>query len=72
MGIVCSTDDADGAGTRHTDAAAAHTAMAERNEAARLKAIEDRAVREAMRQSARAASQETIDNEGVFGSRSDV
>ena len=72
MGIVCSTDDADDSGTRANNPATNRMAMAERNEAARLKAIEDRAVREAMRQSARVASQETIDNEGIFGSGSDV
>ena len=78
MGIVCSTDDADtGQKNNPTNpynfpATENATTMEERNKTARLKRIEERAMKEAMRQSARAASQETVDNEGVFESSSDV
>jgi hypothetical protein len=46
--------------------------MEQRNEVARLQRIEDRALREAMRASARTASQENIDNKDVFATSSDV
>ena len=76
MGIVCSTDDTTNDTTK--DAAnpynfpAETTTMEERNEAARLQRMEDRAMKEAMRASAQQQQQETIDNENVFVSSSDV
>ena len=76
MGIVCSTDDTTNDTTK--DAAnpynfpAKTTTMEERNEAARLQRMEDRAMKEAMRASAQQQQQETIDNENVFVSSSDV
>ena len=76
MGIVCSTDDTTNDTTK--DAAnpynfpAKTTTMEERNEAARLQRMEDRAMKEAMRASAQQQQQETIDNANVFVSSSDV
>ena len=76
MGIVCSTDDTTNDTTK--DAAnpynfpAETTTMEERNEAARLQRMEDRAMKEAMRASAQQQQQETIDNANVFVSSSDV
>ena len=46
--------------------------MEERNRKADLQRMEDRALKEAMRQSARTASQENIDNRDVFASETDV
>ena len=74
MGIVCSTDDTTNDTTK--DAANPYNfptpTMEERNEAARLQRMEDRAMKEAMRASAQQQQQETIDNENVFVSSSDV
>ena len=80
MGIVCSTDDtaadAKAPSNPYGFPSAAHpndqTIMEQRNEVARLQRIEDRALREAMRASARTASQENIDNKDVFATSSDV
>ena len=85
MGIVCSTDDTDNSTTTSTAAAPNNPygapaatderqAMEERNEAARIQRLEDRALKEAMKQSARATSQENITNmnDDVFVSSSDV
>jgi hypothetical protein len=73
MGIVCSTDDSkDTSSTPNPYGFPSATTMEERNEAERLKRIEERALREAMRASARSASQETIDNKDIFATSSDV
>jgi hypothetical protein len=76
MGIVCSTDDTDNGTLASPNPyripADEKKAMEERNEAARIKRLEDRALKEAMRQSARAMSEENVANEDVFVSSSDV
>ena len=74
MGIICSTDE-----TLETSSTpnphgfkSDQKQMDERNRKADLQRMEDRALKEAMRQSARTASQENIDNRDVFASETDV
>ena len=76
MGIICSTDE-----THETSSTpnphglkSEQKQMDERNRKADLQRMEDRALKEAMRQSARTrtVSQENIDNRDIFATETDV